>query len=452
MMKVYDILQALSATSSRTAKEQILKDNIDNLLFKDVVSMALDPFTNFYIKKIPSYTPHNCPDEVTYSLESIVRLRLYPLVHRKVTGHAAIAYLSDILSRCETTEDAYVVERIIQGDLKCGVSVSTINKVFGSGFIFEYPVMLCEKFSKKLVDKLPWETGVRVDLKEDGMRVNVHVEDGKVTLRGRSGRPIEVHGVFDEQAIELATVVMTDGSPRTVLDAVFDGELLAVDSEGELLPRKASNGLCNKAIKGTISKAEAARLRISLWDVIPSDKLRTGFLSAELRDREEVLRQQFTRLSSITQKPKFRLTPYQYVNSYEAALEIFNNFLLEGREGVILKNPSAPWEDKRSQYFIKMKAEKVCELRVVGVVEGEGKYAGMLGALTCATECGKLKTNVGSGFSDSQRKKEWLVGSIIEVKYNEIIHDKSGAYSLFLPIYHGIRLDKDKANTFEELE
>lgn len=449
-MSIFKILEELSSTSSRTDKEEILLKHKDDELFRAVILAALDPYRNYYIKKIPKYTL-SAPVELTYTLEHIVQERLTPLVERAVTGNAAIAYLTDILSRCESQEDATVVERIILGDLKCGIAAATINKVFGKNFVFEYPVMLCEKFSKKLADKLPWETGVRVDLKEDGMRVNVHVENGKVSLRARSGRSIEVFGVFDDQAIELATVNMADGK-RTILDCVFDGELLVVDNDGELLPRKASNGICNKAIKGTISQEEASRLRISLWDVIPSASLLEGSCAAELRDREAVLGRQFDRLQATVHTPKFRLTPYQYVYSYEAAVAIFNGYLLEGREGVILKDPSAPWEDKRSQYFIKMKAEKVCELRVVGVVEGEGKYAGMLGALTCATECGKLKTNVGSGFSDADRKKYCPLGTIISVKYNEIIQDRSGGYSLFLPIYQSIRLDKTVANTLEELE
>ena len=55
VMTVYDILQALEGTSSRNEKIAMLQANANNEVLKQVIVYALDPFKNFYIRKIPQY-------------------------------------------------------------------------------------------------------------------------------------------------------------------------------------------------------------------------------------------------------------------------------------------------------------------------------------------------------------------------------------------------------------
>lgn len=446
---VMQILIEIGETSSRKQKEEILNLHKDNQTLINTIKAALDPYTNYYIKKIPVYSSStNEEHTLDWALAQLEQFS-----SRKVTGNKAIDSLSDILSSL-SAEDSVALERVIQKNLNCGISTSTVNKVFGKGFIQEYPVMLCEKFYKKFINKLDWNSGVRVDLKEDGMRINVHVNGQLVEIKSRSGREVEVHNVFDEQMVNLATLRTDEFTfKRTILDVVFDGEMVAVDEQGKLLPRKESNGLCNKAIKGTISRKEAEQLRISLWDIIPSANFKKGYCPAPLIDRTVMLEELHLEAKQRYNMSKVTLTPNHHVTSLQQAQELFLSYLADGKEGVILKNPNSPWEDKRSQHWIKMKGEEPCELRVVGVIEGEGKYVGMMGALKCESEDGLLKVNVGSGFKDSERNLELYknLPMIIEVQYNEKIKDKNGNVSLFLPIFKGIRLDKDVANTLAEI-
>jgi ATP-dependent DNA ligase len=88
-------------------------------------------------------------------------------------------------------------------------------------------------------------------------------------------------------------------------------------------------------------------------------------------------------------------------------------------------------------------------LKIVAVEEGSGKAAGMLGAIVCESADGIVKVNVGSGFSDAQRKQYWkedLVDKIVAVKYNARIKNKTGEESLFLPVFIELRDDKDVAD------
>jgi DNA ligase-1 len=128
---------------------------------------------------------------------------------------------------------------------------------------------------------------------------------------------------------------------------------------------------------------------------------------------------------------------------------LFKQALDNGEEGIILKNGDSPWEDKRSKYQVKMKAELEADLLVTEWNEGSGRIEGLMGSVTCVSADGKLEVSVGSGFNDEDRKMvaEDIVGKIITVKYNEIIQDKNkNKKSLFLPIFEEIRLDKTKAD------
>ena len=73
--------------------------------------------------------------------------------------------------------------------------------------------------------------------------------------------------------------------------------------------------------------------------------------------------------------------------------------------------------------------------------------------MQCQSSDGKLKVNVGSGFTDKQREQEPPIGKIITVKANDLIDKReSDVYSLFLPIYVETRLDKSEADAIERIQ
>jgi len=53
--------------------------------------------------------------------------------------------------------------------------------------------------------------------------------------------------------------------------------------------------------------------------------------------------------------------------------DIFQGYLAEGFERIILKDGAGVWEDKRSKTQIKFKGELECDLKIVAVEEGKGK-------------------------------------------------------------------------------
>ena len=154
------------------------------------------------------------------------------------------------------------------------------------------------------------------------------------------------------------------------------------------------------------------------------------------------------------QPKKIHLVDSWEVQNYEEAKTLFEGLLAQGQEGIILKDKRGVWEDKRAKHQIKFKGELECDLKIVGVEEGTGKYAGMLGAVLCESSDGVVQVRVGSGFNDEQRKTLWgenLVDKIVAVKYNMRIKNKLGEESLFLPIFIEVRNDKDVADASNQI-
>jgi ATP-dependent DNA ligase len=436
MSQIYNIFEQLASDNSRLAKEAILIKHKGNTTLQRVFYLALDPFQQFYIRKIPEYTPAKT---LSITLDKALD-DLDDLNKRVVTGNAAIAYLKNILEVL-TENDAKIIERIIAKDLRCGVSEATTNKIWPK-LISTYPVMLASGYDQKLVDKIKFPAYVQ--LKLDGMRFNAIVRGQTVEFRSRNGREI----LIPNKSFAVPFIKMADHYKQ---DMVFDGELLIADYAGKPVNRQTGNGILSKAIKGTMSDTEALQVMATLWDAIPYDSFKAGIDKEPYNIRMAKLSNAMQDMKTVNaQLGKYvALVWTEQVNDLYTAKRIFEKFLAEGQEGTILKSKDGIWEDKRSKEQIKFKGELECDLRVVDWEEGTGKNKGRLGALVCESADGKIRVNVGSGYSDEQRVAygKQVVGKIATVKYNARIQDKGGdVESLFLPVFIELREDKNIAD------
>lgn len=435
-MNLNEFFNKLASDNSRNFKIDELEKNAGNVELRHTISLALDPFTNFYIRKIPEYTPN----ENSTKTVSDCFPALYQLCNRLVTGNAAIDHLQNTLSSLNS-DNAKVIERIIKKDLLCGVSISTANKIW-SGLIKEYPVMLCSAYEQKLVDKMNFPAYAQ--LKMDGMRFNAIVKNDTCEFRSRNGKEILLDTDLKEQFVSLAA-----GS-----DMVFDGELMVMDPDScQFLDRQTGNGILNKAVKGTISKFEAEMVHATVWDAIPYVLFEESYCDMPYSRR-------FAKLQTILKVLPFKtfrkiwLVTTNVVNTLDEATEIFEGYLAQGLEGIILKDGSGVWEDKRAKHQIKFKGELECDLKIVDT-EPHKKKEGWLGAIICESSDGVVKVNVGSGFNDDHRKTykhEDLIGKVVAVKYNARIKNKLGEESLFLPVFVELRDDKDVADTSKDIK
>lgn len=437
---VASLIERLANTPGRNDKIEILKEYTQNDTVKDAVYYALNPYFQYHIRKIPKYTPNeNGINNIESFIEELPRFS-----DRKVTGHEAIRTLTGLLEGL-TPAAATVAEKIIKKDLRCGVQASTINKVFAD-LVPTYPCLLGKGYDEKTIKKIIFPAYSQ--LKADGMRVNIIYRQssdnaGTVTIRGRSGKLVDLRGYLDHDFISLGQY-----SGR---DNVFDGELVVLELDGSVMPRKKGNGILNKAVKGTISDEEASRVRVRLWDMIEYDKFITYYDGTPYTTRWNDLKDLVAKVPS----QLYSMIECKEVATLAEALEHFEWAIIMGEEGTMLKNMAHPWEDKRSGNLVKMKSEKECELRIVAIQEGTGKYTGMMGAIVCESEDGLLKVSIGSGFTDEERKtidNSW-VRAIISARYNErIVSKDTGIYSLFLPRFLERRYDKQCADWLQEIK
>ena len=120
--------------------------------------------------------------------------------------------------------------------------------------------------------------------------------------------------------------------------------------------------------------------------------------------------------------------------------QINSDAVAGGYEGIMIKDPEAVYECKRSVAWLKLKPFIEVSLEVVDVEEGTGRNEGRLGALVCSgQDDGRTITvNCGSGFSDNDRGVFWtnrdqLVGQVVEVRADAVTQNQDGTYSLRFP-------------------
>lgn len=442
-MSVYKILEQLRATSSRLEKEAILKKNEKNDVLKRVIFLALDPYTQFYQRKIPQYisAKKNQADSLDSVLDS-----LNVLSTRQSTGNEAIAFLTKLLSSL-TEDDAKVLECVIQKDLDCGVQESTANKIW-KDLIPSFPCMLASAFDQKLIDKVQFPA--LVQLKMDGMRFNAIVDAKTKTVeyRSRNGKEVQIDNwLMDEAFLAMAKNI-------GMANVVFDGELLVVDEDGKPLDRKTGNGILNKAVKGTISEAESKQVRATIWDVIPLLYFRQGKCDVDYETRLATVVVAIDHLGG-NLKHLVSVVETTIANDLANAQKLFETYHAAGQEGIILKTRDGIWEDKRAKHQIKFKGELECDLLCVGWEEGTGKNKGKLGALVLTSSDGKINVSVGTGLTDEMRStltSKMVEGKIVTVKYNARINNKKGEDSLFLPVFLEIREDKTTADSSKKVK
>ena len=441
-MSINNIFEQLKATPSKLAKLDILKKNASNDTLKQAIFLALDPFTQFYQRKIPQYK--RSPLKAVPMQKALDRL--VSLSSRQVTGNAAIEYLRKLLSDMNA-DDAKALERVVLKDLDCGMQESTANKIWNN-LIPTFPCMLASPYEQKLVDKIKFPAIAQ--LKMDGMRFNAIVDahTKSVEYRSRNGKEL----VLDNWLLDEAFLGMAKNIGMA--SVVFDGELVVVDDAGKLLDRKTGNGILNKATKGTISNAESKQVRAILWDVIPMLYFKQDKCEVIYKDRLATL---VVAVDNLGDNLHYLATVVEtkIVDNPIQAQKLYEKYYKAGQEGIILKDGEGIWENKRSKGQIKFKAVLDCDLICVGWNEGTGKYKGMLGSVSLESADGLIKVNSGSGLTKDQcetLQPKDVIGKIFAIEYNARITNKQGEESLFLPIIVEIREDKTKADNSKDIK
>lgn len=366
------------------------------------------------------------------------------LRNRNLSGHAAIAQI-ELYMVCAANESIFNLGKmILNRTLDCGIDKKTLMKFFPTLLPFTPPMMKCEPAEEKSLKKARYPG--MLQLKIDAMRVNADMDGSATDFWTFNGTQFNIES--DDLISEL-NQLRALLAPKYGEHQYLDGEL-QIYSLGKPLPRKKSNGQANRILKGTAPIEVHENAHIVLWDVIKRDDV-------VAKKSKEFNLERFTDLKNAIETLNLKyihLVEHYIVNSEEESYEQVYKWIEAGEEGGVFKNCDAVWEGKRSANCIKFKAERECELRVIGwkPADPDSKYKGMIGSFRCTTDDGGVIVSI-SGMSDKDRAsdpEDWMNG-IISALFNEVItSDKyPGKFSLFLPRIIERRFDKDETDTTE---
>ena len=419
------VISSLEDHPSRLNKEAIILAQAEagNNQFFEGCRLALDSMITFGLKQIPEKKDE---DGLGLDWNNFISLAI-SLRDRHLTGNDARDAVAEAIKQSTKSEWNGWYRRILIKDLRCGTSEKTINKVVEKKWPqYAVPVFSCQ-LAHDSANHESKVTGKKlIEVKLDGVRVITIVHtDGRVDQFSRNGKELVNFEKIKEQ---ISSVVKKD-PPK--YDLVLDGEVMS--SSFQDLMKQVHR-------KSDVAADDAV---LHLFDLCPFDKFQEGRW-----DKDQTTRSAYVK--AWVEKHQADLPNVTCLDHEEVDLDTsagrkqyrkINQKAIEGGyEGIMIKDPNAPYECKRTASWLKLKPFIEVSLAVTAVEEGTGRNVGKLGALVCEGEDdGKsIRVNVGSGFSDSDRDNYWesretLIGQIVEVRADAITQNQDGSYSLRFP-------------------
>lgn len=456
-MSILNIIKELKSNNSSLYKIEILEKYKEDILFKKVLYYTYNKEYVYYIKKIPDYKN----SQTSLSFEDVFSF-LDELRYREISGDNAIEKLRNVFS-CLHPDDQKVLELILQRDLKCGINIKSINKVF-KNFIPVTPYMGAIGYDEKKVSKLFKENEiVYSEIKYDGRYCNIIIKEDGINFVSRNGKPTPIFGLLFNDLISLQ---------KSHNNIVLNGELLVKGYD-----RLQANGIISSII--TINEKELYGEEVFkdkeklfkkfglafdvlqdliyfvCWDCIPYNDYIKEFYQINRKNRLKQL-DKLKELFNSQDLTGIEIIEYKILKDKNEALIELKDKLNKGLEGIILKGSEQVWENKKPNGQIKFKIEIELDLKIIGFKEGTkgSKYENDLGSIHCETSDKKLNVFVG-GIDEELRTEIWnnkekYIDKIICVKCNGLSINKSGEYNLYFPAFMEIRNDKNTPNALQE--
>ena len=412
-MSVANVLNRVEQAQGTNSKLKILRENKELPHLRKALEYGMDSYRKFGVVKVPQ-TENRVP--ANEDIWSMFFDTLDLCTSRTLTGNKAINAIQTVFAQTDEETERWM-RRILLKHFNIGVGRKTAFKVW-EGLVKTFSVQLAAKWHERTLEDLP--TKVRVEPKLDGVRLVSIVQNGKVEMLSRAGKPIT--NFQDTVGKELATLP----------DGVYDGEIM--DEDFNALMRQV-----HRKVKTNVSKSY-----YMVFDVVTLEEWNEREGQQDLGTRRKNLE---TRLGG-KDFEYLRLIEHKEIEaSVEAIMAYHKECTDRGFEGAMLKNPTMPYCFGRSDAVVKVKAFNDVDLKVTGFLEGRGRHKGTLGAIL--VDFNGVKVRCGSGFGDDQRvevwsNKEMFLGMTAEIRYQEVTRDKDGnSNSLRFPTFVCWRLDRE---------
>lgn len=213
-----------------------------------------------------------------------------------------------------------------------------------------------------------------------------------------------VRGVWDGQRL------WTRGGERVMAPAWFTEGWPATPLDGELWAGRGRFEFTLSTVRQQQPEEAAWRqIRFMVFD-LPAHPGRFD-------ERLQTLQQTVDTL----QRPWVQAVQQERIASHTLLMQRLDQLVRAGGEGLMLHRGDSLYRAVRSNDLLKVKTHEDAEAQVIAHLPGQGKYAGMMGALQVRTIDGR-RFRLGSGFSDAQRQDPPPIGSWITYRFRGL-HD-----------------------------
>jgi DNA ligase-1 len=349
---------------------------------------------------------------------------------RGVTGHAARDRIEQVSELFDSEQWNGLCRRVLIKDLRCGISEKTLNKVLGKTS-WKIPTFTCQ-LAQDSTDRPAKMKGIkRLEVKLDGVRVLAVVQGASVTLYSRNGKPFEnFPHVAEAIAANRKSIGAFDGR------YVLDGEIVGASFQQLMRQAQRKTG------------SDTTDMVYHVFDIIPLDSFQEGHYNAQQHKRLDILagsRARFDETDCLRLMDGIDVD-LDTAEGHDVMNRYAQDAVKNGFEGIMIKDLSAPYECKRSSFWMKWKPTITVDLTIVGFEEGTGRNEGRLGAIIYEGVDNErnIRVNVGTGYSDSDRDEFWaardqLLGVIGEIEADAVTQNQDGSFSLRFPRHKRFR-------------
>ena len=272
----------------------------------------------------------------------------------------------------------------------------------------------------------------QIEIKLDGVRVLTIIRQNKVEMFSRNGK--QFHN-FGHIISEIENVLKEDPAPY---DLVLDGEVMSANFQDLMKQVHRKDG---KQTKDAV---------LHLFDLCPLEDFQKGRWNTSQTARSLLVKEWVAKHSLLLRHIKtldWENVDLDTNEGQKRFVELNKSAVEGGYEGVMIKDPDAMYECKRTHSWLKAKPFIEVTLKVVSVEEGTGRNKGRLGAILVEGEDDgyEYSLSCGSGFSDIQREEYWskrsqLIGQLVEIRADAKTKSKDAVtFSLRFPRFKCFR-------------
>ncbi len=387
--------------------ENILREKIQTTFTSETITLEKVYETLFKIAKlegkgsqemkmryVSSMLNDATPQEAKFILKILLGTLRLGIAENTVMDALAIAFTGKKENR-EVIENAYNVS----SDLG---KVAEVLSVDGIEQIKRFQIKLFSPIRPMLADRIKSEEDTvkkfqeefAAEFKLDGERAQIHKQKDRIMIFSRSLENITSY--YPDIVEKISERIVAE-------NVILEAEVVAMNSNsGDFLPFQE---LMHRRRKYEIDEAVTKYpITVNFFDILFSDE--KNCMDMKYLERRKLL-------EKIIKQDNFaRLIPMSVIESEEQILEVLENSINSGCEGLMLKHLDSTYRAGiRGSNWLKLKREYQNELGdsldlvVVGAFFGKGRRTGKYGTLLLATYNDEEDTfpsicKVGTGFTD----------------------------------------------------